>query len=319
MASYSYRGLIESIVGVPGEPLNSLAPKVLATAALVTNISATVRDGMYTLDPVTGDYGDGPAIAFGSPEGVEHYRARAEQKNAFEDWIDAEGLDAVVWPMWPNKGPTTGTIIGRDLVNFMYLPSMTVPMGVLQYDDVRREPLTMNITGRLYDDAKVLAIAYAYEKATHHRYSPPLAPPLPGETFDFKDRAPVGAPKEDTTPPVLTIVAKASVKNNVVTLNGTVVDKSVVDRLEVSVGGVLLSSAVTGTKWSAVLTPENYEELQRTDTRKFDVLVLAVDLPATPHSKAQRSISDAGQARPTGDSGWSGSTEPLHPSVARST
>jgi hypothetical protein len=80
------------------------------------------------------------------------------------------------------------------------------------------------------------------------------------------------------TPPVLTVVHSAAVKNNVVTISGTVVDKSVVDRLEVSVGGLLLSSAVTGNKWSAVLTPENYQELLRTETRKFDVLVLAVDL-----------------------------------------
>ena len=62
-------------------------------------------------------------------------------------------VDAVVWPVWPNKGPTSGSIIGRDLVNFMYLPAVTVPMGILQYDATRREPLTLNVTGRLYDDA----------------------------------------------------------------------------------------------------------------------------------------------------------------------
>lgn len=278
VAAYSYRGLIESIVGTPGEKLNTLAPRVISTAALVTNISSTVRSAMYNLDPVTGNYTDGLAIDFGSPEGVEHYRARAEQKNAFEDWMNAEGLDAVVWPMWPNKGPTSGTIIGRDLVNFMYLPSVTVPIGVLQYDDVRREPLTMNITGRLYDDDKVLAIAAAYEQATHHRYGPPLAPPLAGETFAFKDHAPNGSPKEDVTPPVLTLVHSASKKNAVISFNGTVVDKSGIDRLEVSVGGVLLSSAVTGNKWSAVLSPENYQSLIQNNVSKVEVLVLAVDL-----------------------------------------
>jgi len=109
VAAYSYRGLIESIVGVPGESMQTLAPKVLSTAALVTQISATVRNAMYSFNPMTGVYGEGTLIPFGSPVGVEHYTARGQQKNAFEDWMDAEGLDAVAWPMWPNKGPTTGT------------------------------------------------------------------------------------------------------------------------------------------------------------------------------------------------------------------
>lgn len=285
VAAYSYRGLIESIVGVPGESLNTLAPKVISTAALVNNISTAVRNAMYTLDAGTGNYSDGLAIDFGSPEGVEHYRARAEQKNAFENWLNAEGIDAVVWPMWPNKTATSGTIIGRDLVNFMYLPSVTVPMGVLQYDSVRREPLAMNFTGRLYDDANVLAIASAYEKATHHRYGPPLAPPLAGETFAFKDRAPNGSPKTDDTPPVLTVVHSATVKDSVVSFNGTVVDKSVIDRLEVSVGGVLLSSAVIGTKWSAVLPPESHQDLLQNNVSVVQVLVLAVDLAGNATSE----------------------------------
>src|SRR5690606_10598198 len=124
VSSYSYRGLIESIVYRQGDTFNSLASKVISTASLVSSISAAVRNGMYVLDPVSGNYSDGSGISFGSPEGVEHYLARAEQKNAFEDWMDAEGLDVVVWPLWPNKGPTAGTIIGRDLVNFMYLPAV---------------------------------------------------------------------------------------------------------------------------------------------------------------------------------------------------
>jgi amidase len=278
VASYSYRSLIESIVGRPEYSFNELAQKVISTAALVNNISATVRNGMYTLDAATGNYSNGPAISFGSPEGLEHYTARGQQKNALEDWMDAEGLDAVVWPMWPNKGPTAGTIIGRDLVNFMYLPAVTVPMGVLQYDADRREPLTMNFTGRLYDDTKLLAIAHAYEQITHHRYSPPLAPPLAGETFAYKDRAPNGSPKTDDVPPVLTLVHAISKKNGIVSINGTVVDKSPIDRLDVSVGGVLLSSAVTGNKWTAVLPAESYEALKQGEVSSVEVLVLAMDL-----------------------------------------
>ena len=279
VAAYSYRGLIESIVGVPGDTMQTLAPKVLATAALVTQISSAVRAAMYSFNPVTGVYGEGTLIPFGSPIGVEHYTARGQQKNAFEDWMDAAGLDAVAWPMWPNKGPTTGTIIGRDLVNFMYLPSVTVPIGTLQYDATRSEPLTMDITGRLYDDANVLAIAYAYEQATQHRYGPPLAPPLPGETFLYNSRKRQDAPKEDTAPPVLTLQTKTTDKSGVVAFNGNVQDKSGVDRLEVTVGGVILASSVDAktNSWSAVLPMGAYDALIASGATSVEVLVLAVD------------------------------------------
>lgn len=277
VAAYSYRGLIESIVGRPGDTFDEIAAKVLATAALVTNINTTVRNAMYTFDPVTGNYADGPAISFGSPLGVEHYLARAEQKNAFEDWMDAEGLDAVVWPVWPNKTPTSGSIIGRDLVNFMYLPAVTVPMGVLQYDEERREPLTLNITGRLYDDANVLAIAAAYEAATRHRYAPPLAPALPGETFGYKARLSRQSPKVDDVPPVLTMARTARQADGGRQLHGTVVDKGGIDRLEVTVAGMFLASAVEGNRWTAILPPEAEEQLALNPATKLEVLVLAVD------------------------------------------
>lgn len=292
VAAYSYRGLIESIVGVPGDTLQTLAPRVLSTAALVTQISAGVRNAMYSFNSSTGTYGEGTLIPFGSSVGVEHYTARGQQKNAFEDWMDAEGLDAVAWPMWPNKGPTTGTIIGRDLVNFMYLPSVTVPIGTLQYDATRREPLTMDITGRLYDDAQVLAIAYAYEQATHHRYGPPLAPPLPGETFAYNSRRRQNAPKDDTTPPVLTLQSKMTQKAGVVSIAGNAQDRSGIDRLEVTVGGVLLASAVDAktNSWTAVLPPDAYDALVGSGATSVEVLVLAVDLAgnATSMSRAVR-------------------------------
>ncbi|MHA3773985.1 amidase family protein [Verrucomicrobiota bacterium sgz303538] len=302
VAAYSYRGLIQSVVETPQDTRDTLAAKILATAALPRTttggfyISEAVRNAMYTVNS-DGAYTDGTAISFGSPEGVEHYQARAEQKNAFEAWMDAEGLDAVVWPMYPNKGPTSGTIIGRDLVNLMYLPGVTVPIGVLEYDAERREPLTMNITGRLYDDKKVLAIAAAYEQATKHRYSPPLAPPLAGEVFDFnrqrKEAGGANGPAEDDSAPVLSIVpavthaSKGAVKS--VTFTGTVKDASGIDRLEVTVGGVVLPAMVDGNRWKAVLSEEGYSALVQSEVSTVDVLVLAVD-PAGNASSEMASV-----------------------------
>jgi hypothetical protein len=249
----------------------------------VTQISSAVRAAMYTVNGT--EYAPGLAIPFNSPEGTEHYRARGEQKNAFEAWLDAEGLDVVVWPMYPNKTPTGGTIIGRDLVNFMYLPSVTVPMGVLQHDETRKEPLTMNFTGRLYDDPKVLSIAYAYEQATKHRYAPPLAPPLPGEVFEYnsevKGAGGEGGPQVDEAPPVLSIVPAAAITGakatKVARFSGIANDLSGVDRIEVTVAGVTVPVTLEGNRWIAVLPAEAYAELRKSEVDEVTVMVLAVD------------------------------------------
>ncbi|MES2925144.1 MAG: amidase family protein [Verrucomicrobiota bacterium] len=287
VAAYSYRGLIEGIVATPADTPNSLAAKVLATAALPRNgntfyISAAVRAAMYNVDLVTGDYSPGAAFSFGSPEGQEHYTARRDQKNAFEAWMDAEGLDAVVWPVWPNKTRTGGTIIGRDLVNFMYLPAVTVPMGVLTQVATATlaegtEPLTLNVTGRLYDDAKVLAIASAYEAITKHRYSPTLAPPIAGEEF-MSGRFRTGTAKKDALPPVLSIspVAAAGETDSII-FTGMVSDKGGIERLEVSIAGALIPTVIEGTTWKAVLPGESAANALLASATTVDVVVLAVD------------------------------------------
>jgi hypothetical protein len=161
----------------------------------------------------------------------------------------------------------------------MYTPNVTVPMGVLEYDAERREPLTMNFGGRLFDDKNVLAIAYAYEQATHHRYAPPLAPPLEGEVFDWQVRRIRRWAKQDDVPPVLTInkTIKGG-KKEVFSLQGAVQDKSGIDKLDVSVGGVLLATAVKGKDWAAVFTPEATAALRTSGVTSIEVLVLATDL-----------------------------------------
>jgi amidase len=290
VAAYSYRGLLESVVGRPNDTYSERAAKVLEAASLVTYISSTRREMMYTQES-DGTYVAGEAISFASPEGMEHYAARAQQKNAFEAWMDAEGLDAVVWPVWPNKTRTSGSIIGRDLVNFMYLPAVTVPMGKLtqvattDYPE-GDEPSTLNITGRLYDDAKVLSIAYAYEQATKHRYSPPLAPPISGEVFSF-DRQSVKPWVSDSKPPVLSVAPTVTWgRGNVINFTGTIADASGVDRLEVSVAGSLIPAVIEGNTWKAVLPAESAANVFIYDTSVVDIVVLAVDAAGNASSSS---------------------------------
>lgn len=282
-----YRGLIESIVSLPTNTYSQNAQLVLSAAtAQVANISATVRGTFYTLDANTGIYSPGTATSYGSQAGIDHYERRKISKNNFETWMDANGLDAVVWPMWPNKTRTGGTIIGRDLINAMYLPGVTVPMGRLTQAAVTgtsplpagEEPLTMDFTGRLYDDAKVLGIAYAYEQATKQRYSPPLAPPVAGEVFDFK-RQKLKPVSTDTSPPVLTLATTAvRGANGNLTFSGTVADAGGNDRLEVSVAGTVLPAVVSGTSWTAVLSSSSAAGIYLSAATTVGLEVLAVDL-----------------------------------------
>lgn len=282
VASYIYREVINAAVGRPDYSYHENAELILQTASLVSNISAARRQMMFSLNPETGLYGPGEAISFGSPAGVEHYQARGIQKNAFEGWLDAEGLDAVVWPMWPNKTRTSGTIIGRDLVNFMHLPAVTVPIGKLTQGatgslPAGEEPLTMNVTGRIYDDVKVLAIAKAYEQVTNHRYSPPLAPPISGEVFDYKRQAKKPYLLDNRAPVLTASPVVTWGRNNTMIFTGTVADANGIDRLEVSIAGSLISATIEGNTWTAVLPEEAAANAFLAEASSVNIIVLAVD------------------------------------------
>lgn len=277
------RSVIESVVARPGDSFQELATKVLETATLVAPfISTTVRGLMYSVDPATGLYGPGGAIAFDSPEGHEHFQARAMHHAAFEAWMDAEGLDAVVWPTFANKTRTGGSTLGRDLANIMNLPSVTVPMGFLTQPATStlpegNEPLTLNITGRYFDDQKVLGIAHAYEKVTKHRYAPTLAPPLAGEEFQT-GRFLTGTARKDALPPVLSIAPDAATgEADAITFSGLVADAGGVERLEVSIAGALIPVTISGKSWTAVLPGESAANAILAGATSVDVVVLAVD------------------------------------------
>ncbi|GAA5122888.1 hypothetical protein JIN84_10690 [Luteolibacter yonseiensis] len=285
LAAWVYRSLIESAVSRPDFTYSQNAAAVLQTAALQSNITAARRNLFYSLNSSTGIYSPGDTITYGAQPVVDHYTRKKVQKNAFEDWMDANNLDAVVWPMWPNKTRSSGTIIGRDLVNAMYLPGVTVPMGKLTQAAVTGanplpagdEPLTMDFTGRLFDDAKVLGIAYAYEQATKHRYSPPLAPPVSGEVFDFK-RQSKKPYSPDIKAPVLTYSGSAArAADGSITLTGGVADAGGVSRLEVSIAGALIPATIQGSSWTALLPAGSTTAAYLDAATSMDVIVLAVD------------------------------------------
>jgi Asp-tRNA(Asn)/Glu-tRNA(Gln) amidotransferase A subunit family amidase len=72
-------------------------------------------------------------------------------------------------PPYPsNKGvPILNTFL-------VYVPVITVPSGFTP-DHL---PTGITFMGRPYSDAQMIALAYAYEQATHHRMPPKSTPPL---------------------------------------------------------------------------------------------------------------------------------------------
>jgi aspartyl-tRNA(Asn)/glutamyl-tRNA(Gln) amidotransferase subunit A len=56
-------------------------------------------------------------------------------------------------------------------INIAGLPGVTVPAGYYQSG----APFNLIIVGPMWQEAKLLAIAYAYEQATRHRKAPVLS------------------------------------------------------------------------------------------------------------------------------------------------
>ncbi|MDN8547998.1 amidase [Microbacterium sp. NM3R9] len=122
----------------------------------------------------------------GGLRGLEHTR-----RIDLEEWMDAAGLDAVVFPAVADVAPAdmdvnpasadigwrNGTWIanGNLAIRHLGIPTVTVPMGLL--DDIRM-PVGLTIAGRAYDDTALLRLGAAIEALAPRRVAPPRTPPL---------------------------------------------------------------------------------------------------------------------------------------------
>jgi amidase len=108
-----------------------------------------------------------------------------------EEWMDALGLDAVVFPAVADVGPAdmdvnvssadlgwrNGVWVanGNLAIRHLGIPTVTVPMGTM--DDTGM-PVGLTIAGRAYDDVALLRLAAAFEATGPRRTAPPRTPPL---------------------------------------------------------------------------------------------------------------------------------------------
>jgi len=95
--------------------------------------------------------------------------------------MDAEKLDAFIYPTWSNPPRLIGDLNTPHGDNSQVFspttgfPSINVPMG---YTRGGMLPIGMTLFGRAWDEARLIRLAYSYEQSTHHRKPPASTPPL---------------------------------------------------------------------------------------------------------------------------------------------
>ncbi|ANT51149.1 amidase [Mesorhizobium amorphae] len=135
-------------------------------------------------------FGDIPTLEAGV-KGLE-----ATRRIDFEDWLDQQGLDAVVLPAVADVGPAdadideasaalawrNGTWVANGNLVWRHLgiPTVTVPMGTMA--DIGM-PVGLTFAGRAYSDVELLRMAGDFERSAARRTSPPRTPELPDDVF----------------------------------------------------------------------------------------------------------------------------------------
>ncbi|KAA9089138.1 amidase [Microbacterium radiodurans] len=132
------------------------------------------------------------ATLAGIPDLADGLRGLEETRRIdFEEWMDAAGLDAVVFPAVADVAPAdmdvnpasadlgwrNGVWIanGNLAIRHLGIPTVTVPMGAL--DDIGM-PVGLTLAGRAYDDSALLRLAAAFEALRPRRVAPPRTPEI---------------------------------------------------------------------------------------------------------------------------------------------
>ncbi|WP_213881549.1 amidase [Pseudomonas sp. dw_358] len=108
-----------------------------------------------------------------------------------EDWMQRQGLDAVIFPTVADVGPANADVDpdsadiawsngvwvanGNLAIRHLGVPTVTVPMGVMA--DIGM-PAGLTFAGRAYDDSSLLTLAAAFEATGSRRKVPPRTPAL---------------------------------------------------------------------------------------------------------------------------------------------
>ncbi|MGC4071494.1 MAG: amidase family protein [Nibricoccus sp.] len=130
------------------------------------------------------------ALTLEHPAKSADYAARVRNKDMVKELIielvDKYKLDALVLPYRTLPTPrldstAAGEGGGNSLVSNSGLPGIMMPAGYTK----ENLPIALQITGKPFEDEKLLLIAYGYEQVSKRRKSPETTPALPGESFSY--------------------------------------------------------------------------------------------------------------------------------------
>jgi amidase len=118
-----------------------------------------------------------------TPEQVQAWRDyRAQYQANIRAWMDANNVDAVVYPgllsdISLNDGGGNRSSFGRRDTpsGSSGAPTVAFPAGLNDHG----EPVGLQFLGRAWDDAKIVGMAYAFEQRAHGHVVPATAPALP--------------------------------------------------------------------------------------------------------------------------------------------
>ncbi|TIO10627.1 amidase [Mesorhizobium sp.] len=141
----------------------------------------------------------------------------ATRRIDFEDWLDAQGLDAVVFPAVADVGPANadvdeasaalawrnGTWVanGNLVPRHLGIPTVTVPMGTMA--DIGM-PVGLTFAGKAHSDTKLLRLAGNFERFGRRRTRPPRTPELADDIFPVRP----GDIRPKDTPLTITLTAE---------------------------------------------------------------------------------------------------------------
>lgn len=106
---------------------------------------------------------------------------REQVRAAVTGTMDAQELDAFVYPTWSNPPRLIGDLNTPHGDNSQFFspttgfPAIQVPMG---YTRGGLLPAGITFFGRVWSESTLIKLAYSYEQATRHRRPPPSTPPL---------------------------------------------------------------------------------------------------------------------------------------------
>ena len=151
----------------PGDAVTTIE-ELLASGKLAPDSARRFEDALRPTP--SGDELERATAAF--------YAGRDRFRDLFVRAMDAQRLDALVYPANQARphtheggleryGGEPGTCEESAMTG---LPQVSVPAGFFG----GRYPFGVSMLGRMWADAKILSLAYAYEQATHHRRPPAL-------------------------------------------------------------------------------------------------------------------------------------------------